>query len=337
MNPSENNSENYINIPESYSRRKLNALYREIPLKDTTFRTLRKYFNAMVHLYGIITLQKAYEIISGQNPGLVTEEEFYAFAEIARHEIEDYAILGAEDLYTDAKPSTPPERELIDFCYFMTEEDPYIEVKEFQYGKSYYVPPKKELLRYADIFYIEETPELIAMEEFLFRNLPIPEEEKSLLRSLYFDSQDGLDINIDLISDYMNDRGYQFKNKNDVQTFIKLYADFIHNSRLQCNCGHTPREIYDESRKNNTESKAETVSLDPQIRTAIENGEIDTGKLCESIQAMNLPNEEIRNRLLKEVAVAKAAALRKEMLPKVGRNDPCPCGSGKKYKKCCGK
>jgi len=24
-------------------------------------------------------------------------------------------------------------------------------------------------------------------------------------------------------------------------------------------------------------------------------------------------------------------------LPKVGRNDLCPCGSGKKYKKCCGK
>ena len=23
--------------------------------------------------------------------------------------------------------------------------------------------------------------------------------------------------------------------------------------------------------------------------------------------------------------------------PKIGRNDPCPCGSGKKYKKCCGK
>jgi SEC-C motif-containing protein len=23
--------------------------------------------------------------------------------------------------------------------------------------------------------------------------------------------------------------------------------------------------------------------------------------------------------------------------PKVGRNDPCPCGSGKKFKQCCGK
>jgi len=23
--------------------------------------------------------------------------------------------------------------------------------------------------------------------------------------------------------------------------------------------------------------------------------------------------------------------------PKIGRSDPCPCQSGKKYKKCCGK
>jgi len=24
------------------------------------------------------------------------------------------------------------------------------------------------------------------------------------------------------------------------------------------------------------------------------------------------------------------------MTDKIGRNDPCPCGSGKKFKKCCG-
>ena len=32
---------------------------------------------------------------------------------------------------------------------------------------------------------------------------------------------------------------------------------------------------------------------------------------------------------------AKQPYVRKE--PKIGRNDPCPCGSGKKYKDCCGK
>ena len=34
-------------------------------------------------------------------------------------------------------------------------------------------------------------------------------------------------------------------------------------------------------------------------------------------------------------AIAKAKPIRTG--PKVGRNDPCPCGSGKKYKNCCGK
>lgn len=34
-------------------------------------------------------------------------------------------------------------------------------------------------------------------------------------------------------------------------------------------------------------------------------------------------------------AVASRSPLRREA-PKVGRNDPCPCGSGQKFKKCCG-
>ena len=33
---------------------------------------------------------------------------------------------------------------------------------------------------------------------------------------------------------------------------------------------------------------------------------------------------------------AAPAAPVRNTLPKVGRNDPCPCGSGKKYKKCHG-
>jgi preprotein translocase subunit SecA len=34
---------------------------------------------------------------------------------------------------------------------------------------------------------------------------------------------------------------------------------------------------------------------------------------------------------------AQAKAKPKRTGPKVGRNDPCPCGSGKKYKQCCGR
>jgi preprotein translocase subunit SecA len=36
-----------------------------------------------------------------------------------------------------------------------------------------------------------------------------------------------------------------------------------------------------------------------------------------------------------EIQIPKSPQRRE--LPKVGRNDNCPCGSGKKFKSCCGK
>jgi preprotein translocase subunit SecA len=44
----------------------------------------------------------------------------------------------------------------------------------------------------------------------------------------------------------------------------------------------------------------------------------------------------VAQRLGSRAAAAAAAAAGAEGLPRVGRNDPCPCGSGKKYKKCHG-
>jgi SEC-C motif-containing protein len=37
----------------------------------------------------------------------------------------------------------------------------------------------------------------------------------------------------------------------------------------------------------------------------------------------------------KDGELVKPKQVRRET-PKIGRNDPCPCGSGRKYKKCCG-
>ena len=41
--------------------------------------------------------------------------------------------------------------------------------------------------------------------------------------------------------------------------------------------------------------------------------------------------------VVSEAAAAQEKAKPVRTGPKVGRNDPCPCGSGKKYKQCCGK
>ena len=52
-------------------------------------------------------------------------------------------------------------------------------------------------------------------------------------------------------------------------------------------------------------------------------------------------NEEIRReKVAKEMSASSASDKTVKKQPvrkaqKVGPNDPCPCGSGKKYKKCC--
>ena len=55
--------------------------------------------------------------------------------------------------------------------------------------------------------------------------------------------------------------------------------------------------------------------------------------LYELPQWNDIYSEEELKKLYKEQK--ESTTIRKEK--KIGRNDPCPCGSGKKYKKCCGR
>ena len=55
--------------------------------------------------------------------------------------------------------------------------------------------------------------------------------------------------------------------------------------------------------------------------------------LYELPQWKEISSEEELKKLYKEQK--ESGTIRKEK--KIGRNDPCPCGSGKKYKKCCGR
>ena len=57
------------------------------------------------------------------------------------------------------------------------------------------------------------------------------------------------------------------------------------------------------------------------------------GWLYELPQWETIFDEETRKRLYREQKASGTIPKPK----KIGRNDPCPCGSGKKYKKCCGR
>ncbi len=74
--------------------------------------------------------------------------------------------------------------------------------------------------------------------------------------------------------------------------------------------------------------------------------EMEQGEMSEALQKLHeewlqMPREGLEGKKPAEVLdggrlfPAKVETFRREA-PKVGRNDPCSCGSGKKYKKCCG-
>ena len=65
-------------------------------------------------------------------------------------------------------------------------------------------------------------------------------------------------------------------------------------------------------------------------------------KLMEKlIEELSVPESERDANMLAQLEADMNGTSRKvpekDMSAKVGRNDPCPCGSGKKYKKCCGR
>lgn len=347
-------NEKMIPMPKRYARRELNKLYREIPLTDNAFRTLRKYFKAMSDLYGIIPVGDAWKIISAQCPKLVKEEEFRGFVEVARHECEGYCILREDEVYTDGKLNDLMAWEIIDLLLLTTEEeeeeDRYQQVKELQQGKPYYVPEKEDFLNY-DAYRIQpRVRQWDAMFAFLkSTNRGGDEDDAGFLTVELADLAGEDEPDISEVMDLIHDWGWTFTTNKQANRFLALFTDIHNHSRLQCNRGFTPDELLAMT----PEGKLPTaVKMKSNMRKMIADETIDPVEMMEGIKGLALPSEELRQNMLKEIenAMGQNGGTSKPrenpssdagipMWPgqKVGRNDPCPCGSGKKYKNCCGK
>lgn len=93
-------------------------------------------------------------------------------------------------------------------------------------------------------------------------------------------------------------------------------------------------------------SKAAPETITSFLRFLEEHGHIKNGdQLCEEVKTnkqtfLKLMPKPKKTRASKKTTTRKIAksktGTKAEADIKVGRNDPCPCGSGKKYKKCCG-
>lgn len=330
-------SKEYILFPEVYTRRELNALYRKIPLEDKVIRLLRRYLLAMAHLYGVISLKDAYGIINEQNPSLLSLDEFEAFSNIAKHEEEDFYIMGDEDFYKDHEAVKPLDRKIIDVYLIHERPEAFFDVLWSQSGKPLYIPKKRDLLRYENEEYCEPSPYAAALIEFFRTDLQMEEDKaKRLFYEIMMIVKSGF-VSHEEIMQTLDAFHVQLKIR-EAERFFSLYNDYHNNARMQCNRGFSPNELVEMQPPEDRIPKSLTIG--PNIMSALQSGEMDASELRQSFLTMEMPSEELRASLLSQLDSIPSKAQTSSSpskKTKVGRNEPCPCGSGKKYKKCCGR
>ena len=107
---------------------------------------------------------------------------------------------------------------------------------------------------------------------------------------------------------------------------IDAMQDLRQGIRLQAYAQSNPVDAY----------KRESLHMFEEMVSAIQE---DTVRRLYSVRLKT--NEEVkRQRVASNITEGRSDGTVKKQprkVQKVGRNDPCPCGSGKKYKKCCGR
>lgn len=103
---------------------------------------------------------------------------------------------------------------------------------------------------------------------------------------------------------------------------------------------NTASDAFDEMIESITEAVCRTVnavriSLQPRPQRPAGQPRIEATHHSPSSVLSSVPRGEVRTNVTAASQAQGTTYVRSQ--PKVGRNDPCPCGSGRKYKHCCGK
>lgn len=304
-----NTADEYLDeygFPETFTPAVLSQMREMLTISQDVFRNIHSYFDAAGNLYARISLRKLFEIYNNQNAP-VSQENFLEAAYVIAHEPNHYAILQRNIFHEELPLSDPMDQELIAEYLYALGNDEYDGLEHSQEGKPWYVPDREEFLRYADDFYHEETPQLLALTNFLQntqRKLHCPPQEIA-------DEVEGLlemDARLTDIVDDVHRLGVRFQDQQDFQMFVRLCLNLSHHTRRHSHREHTPAEL-DLQQRNFADVMAE-VSFDDDFQDPLE----AMGQL-------------LRNNLMPAPTVTG----------KPSKNAPCPCGSGRKYKNCCGK
>ena len=202
-----------------------------------------------------------------------------------------------------------------------------------QRDKPFYVPNHREVEDFNQHLYLSEMSAYKNLLQFLMKEAGMSyESADDCLLEVWrrVNTEDDLSDIISFLTEYRN---LVFDSESSLGRFVQHIQDVYNNTRIIGNRGCTPNELYEYNRP---------LSGNGARPTIIPGSSLAANVLREAAPEMasmgfkvDLESGATETNVVKypQGLSGEAVVTQKKIYP----NDPCPCGSGKKYKKCCGR
>lgn len=215
---------------------------------------------------------------------------------------------------------------------YLAYDDRYKELLDIQAGKDFYIPNAQEVLDYARNLYLSQEPAYQNFREFLQYEIGMIYEDAD---DVALDIWDKIQFDMDFtdIIQYLMDNYEDSLDDIKMEQFVQLLQELNNNTRMQMHRGHTPNEMMRKAMEEGGFSQRPTIfpgSTEAAELLKSASKELQEMGICVNFEsnAAIIPNNSSQNNV---------SGQGDNPYKKIYPNDPCPCGSGKKFKKCCGR
>ena len=214
---------------------------------------------------------------------------------------------------------------------YLAYDDRYKNLLDIQAGKDFYIPNAQEVLDYARNLYLSQEPAYQNFREFLQHEIGMTYDEAD---AEALETWDKIQFDIDFteIVQYIIDVYEDLLDGTKIEKIIQLLQEVNNNTRMRIHRGHTPNEMMRKGMEEDRLSQKPIVvpgSTEAANLLKSASEELKEMGVCVDFDsnAVIVPNNFSQNNVSGQAA---------NSIKKIYPNDSCPCGSGKKFKKCCG-
>ncbi len=195
---------------------------------------------------------------------------------------------------------------------------------EEQGDKPFYEPTYAQIQTLYKEMYLCDTIAYKKFKEFLSERTDDEDNVEDIVSQVWFDLASGTKDGQEVMQWVLNVEGLDLE-KNEADELLKILQEVNNSTRMLFNRGFTPNEVYALNKDKKAEAAPVAVKEAPKP---------------EEIMSAFAPEADFENNVTAFPFLQNPGAVMSKTVTaakKIYPNDPCPCGSGKKYKKCCGR